>query len=145
MKEVGTILLATDFSKTSIAAFAAARGVAERYGARIVVVHVDECCSVPLVVDYNAVAPAGLHQQQLEHAERQLDRLAAEQLAGLEVERQVAQGIAHLEIVRLAGEHDADLIVMATHGRGFISHALMGSTTERVLRRASCPVLVVRR
>ena len=145
MEEFRTILLATDFSETSLAAFDAARGVAKRYGSRIVVVHVDEWSSVPLAVDYAAVAPVALHEQQLDQAGRQLDRLTAERLAGLEVERVVAQGVAHLEIVRLAGEHEADLIVMATHGRGFISHALMGSTTERVLRRASCPVLVVRR
>jgi nucleotide-binding universal stress UspA family protein len=145
MNEVRTVLLATDFSETSLAAFDAARGVAERYGARIVVVHVDECSSVPLLVDYTAVAPAALHKQQLDQAGRQLERLAGDRLSGLEVERVVAQGVAHLEIVRLADERSADLIVMATHGRGFISHALMGSTTERVLRRANCPVLVVRR
>jgi nucleotide-binding universal stress UspA family protein len=49
-----------------------------------------------------------------------------------------------LEIVRLAKERGADLIVMATHGHGFFTHAFLGSTTDRVLRRASCPVLVVR-
>ena len=63
---------------------------------------------------------------------------------GNDVEVTVADGIAHLEIVRIAEERQVDMIVMATHGRGFISHALMGSTTERVLRRAPCPVLVVR-
>ena len=41
-------------------------------------------------------------------------------------------------------ELEADLIVMTTHGRGFFSHAILGSTTERVVRRAPCPVLVVR-
>jgi nucleotide-binding universal stress UspA family protein len=49
-----------------------------------------------------------------------------------------------MEIVRLAEERQADLVVMATHGRGFISHAILGSTAERVLRRAPCPVLIVR-
>ena len=44
-------------------------------------------------------------------------------------------GVPHAEIVRLATERNVDVIVMATHGRGFISHAMMGSTTERVLRR----------
>ena len=59
----------------------------------------------------------------------------------LEVTTRCAQGSAAQCILESAGE--ADLIVMATHGRGFISHAVMGSTTERVLRRAPCPVLVV--
>ena len=44
----------------------------------------------------------------------------------------------------IAEERGVDLIVIATHGRGFISHALFGSTTERVVRRALCPVLTVR-
>lgn len=56
----------------------------------------------------------------------------------------VPLGIPHVEIAHLADECGADVIVMATHGRGFISHALLGSTTERVLRQAPCPVLVVR-
>jgi nucleotide-binding universal stress UspA family protein len=60
------------------------------------------------------------------------------------VEPLVAMGTPHVEIVRLAEEQGADLIVIATHGRGFISHAILGSTAERVLRRSPCPVLVVR-
>jgi nucleotide-binding universal stress UspA family protein len=55
----------------------------------------------------------------------------------------VGLGVPHLEIVRAAEERHADLVVMATHGRGFFSHAFLGSTTERVIRRAPCPVLVV--
>ena len=83
-----------------------------------------------------------------EQASRTRDR--AKQFAddnfgdGFDVSVEVAFGTPHVEIVRLADEHDADLIVMATHGRGFISHAILGSTTERVLRRANCPVFVVR-
>ena len=65
-------------------------------------------------------------------------------LKHVEAEPLVAFGIPHKEIVDLAGKRSVDLIVMATHGRGFITHALFGSTTERVLRRAPCPVLTVR-
>jgi nucleotide-binding universal stress UspA family protein len=46
--------------------------------------------------------------------------------------------------VKFAEDNAIDLIVMATHGRGFFSHAILGSTTERVVRRATCPVLTVR-
>ena len=78
------------------------------------------------------------------------ERLAAllgeltERDAGVDVEPVVAMGTPHVEIVRIAEERDVDLIVMATHGRGFISHAILGSTAERVLRRAPCPLLVIR-
>ena len=57
---------------------------------------------------------------------------------------EVRSGTPHTEIVGLAEELRVDLIVMATHGRGFISQAILGSTTDRVLRHAPCPVLIVR-
>jgi len=53
-------------------------------------------------------------------------------------------GGPYVEIVRYAKERDIDLIVMGTHGRGFVAHMLMGSVTEKVVRRAPCPVLTVR-
>ena len=75
-----------------------------------------------------------------------LAELVDQRFAGrAEVVTEVPRGSPHIEIVRLAEERGADLIVMATHGRGFISHAILGSTTERVVRRAPCPVLVIRR
>jgi nucleotide-binding universal stress UspA family protein len=50
----------------------------------------------------------------------------------------------YVEIVRYAKERDIDLIVMGTHGRGFVAHMLMGSVAEKVVRRSPCPVLTVR-
>jgi nucleotide-binding universal stress UspA family protein len=85
-----------------------------------------------------------IRQRQVESAKRQLAEFVETHLGGADdVDLEVALGVPHVEIVRLATERDVDMIVMATHGRGFISHAMMGSTTERVLRRAPCPVLVV--
>ena len=53
-------------------------------------------------------------------------------------------GGPYVEIVRYAQESDIDLIVMGTHGRGFVAHMLMGSVAEKVVRRSPCPVLTVR-
>ena len=50
----------------------------------------------------------------------------------------------YAEILLYAGEHDIDLIVMGTHGRGAVAHLIMGSVAERVVRTAPCPVLTVR-
>ena len=77
---------------------------------------------------------------------QKMDALSSQaNLGGYEsVDRTVVVGTPHVEIVRLAEERNVDLVVMATHGRGFISHAILGSTTERVLRRAPCPILIVR-
>ena len=53
-------------------------------------------------------------------------------------------GTPFVEIIRYAREHEIDLIVMGTHGRGLIAHVLMGSVAEKVVRKAPCPVLTVR-
>ncbi|HXV75488.1 MAG TPA: universal stress protein [Candidatus Polarisedimenticolaceae bacterium] len=143
MYDIRTILLTTDFSDTSRRALDPARAVARRFGARIVLVYVEEDRLPPLVVEYMAVGVEDVLNQQVEQSRKRLEEFAADHLAGIDgLELVVGVGTPHVEIVRLAQEHAADLIVMATHGRGVISHALMGSTTERVLRRAPCPVLV---
>jgi len=145
VNDLRTILLTTDFSETSIRACAPAAGLAGKYGARILIVHVEDDRVSPLLVEYMAVGLEGLRRQQTEQSKQQLAEFAARYLGPeAEFELEVVLGVPHVEIVRLATERDVDLIVMATHGRGFISHAIMGSTTERVLRRAPCPVLVVR-
>jgi nucleotide-binding universal stress UspA family protein len=144
MEELRSILLTTDFSETSAEAFAAATGLAAKFGARITVVHVEDDRVSPLLVEYMAVGLESIRQRQVENAKRQLAEFVAKHLVSdAEYDLEVSLGVPHAEIVRLATERDVDLIVMATHGRGFISHAMMGSTTERVLRRAPCPVLVV--
>ncbi len=142
MGGIRTILVTTDFSETSKAALPWARDVAGKFGARLLVAHVHEDRMPPFVVEYGQTAFAELLDRQRKQAEELLST-AARELGG-SAEALVADGVPHVEIVRLAEERKVDLIVMATHGRGFISHALMGSTTERVIRRAPCPVLVVR-
>ena len=145
MQRIERILLTTDFSETSKRAFAPAVMLARKFGAAILLTYVEEDRLPPLVVEYMAVGVDEILGQQMDRATERLGESVAE-LAG-EVERVeplVAMGTPSVEIVRLAEEHDVDLIVIATHGRGFISHAILGSTAERVLRRAPCPVLIVR-
>ena len=80
-----------------------------------------------------------------EMAEKQLDNIIAERVPkGMRCERVVLFGKPFVEILRYAKEQNADMIVMATHGRGAISHLLMGSTAEKVVRKAPCPVLTVK-
>lgn len=145
MKEIRTILVTTDFSETSAKAFEAASALAERYDAGLTVLHVEDDRFPPLVVEYMAVGLEDIRQRQQEHSRKSLEEFVARHLGdSKDVTLEVALGVPHVEIVRLAEEREVDLIVMATHGRGFISHTIMGSTTERVLRRTPCPVLVVR-
>jgi len=145
MDRIRTILLTTDFSDTSRKAFAPAVTLARTFGAKILLTYVEEDRLPPLVVEYMAVGVEEILSQQMDRASERLGETVKELAGEVEqVEPVVAMGTPHVEIVRLAEERGADLIVMATHGRGFISHAILGSTAERVLRRAPCPVLIVR-
>ena len=60
------------------------------------------------------------------------------------MQEHVIQGKPSNEIIRFASENQVDMIVLGTHGKGMLDQALFGSTTERVVRRAPCPVLTVR-
>jgi nucleotide-binding universal stress UspA family protein len=145
VEEFSTILLTTDFSDTSRRAFGPALTLARKFGAKLLVVYVEEDRLPPMVIEYMAVGMDDLMDQQRTRADERLKEFVRTHLGEhADVEAVVAMGTPHVEIVRLAEERKADLIVIATHGRGFISHAIMGSTSERVLRRASCPVMVVR-
>ncbi len=76
-------------------------------------------------------------------AEVQLGALAST-APEVKAEILVTRGVPFLEIVRVTAERKADLIVMGTHGRTGLAHALMGSVAEKVVRMAACPVLTVR-
>ncbi|HKQ62609.1 MAG TPA: universal stress protein [Candidatus Polarisedimenticolaceae bacterium] len=143
--QLRTILVTTDFSDTSRKALGPALELAKTFGSQLIVAYVEEDRLPPLVLEYAAVdlAEVQLHQERL--AAERLREFVQQEIGGaVPCEALIGAGTPHAEIVRLATERKADLIVMATHGRGFISHAILGSTTERVLRRAPCPVLVVR-
>lgn len=144
MTQFRTILLTTDFSKTSLGAVEPARLLARTFGARVIVAHVGATLVPDFQVQSYAVDLEEIQKAANAAARRELERFAAAHFPGEEVELALPIGIPHVEIVRLAEERGADLIVMGTHGRGFISHAILGSTTERVLRHAPCPVLAIR-
>ena len=144
--EIRTILVPTDFSVIANDAFRSAGMLALRFGARIIAVHVQEDTVSRLIDDYPSVDElrkvGELHRKQ---ARRRLEGVVARHLPeGIGVELRVPLGTPHVEISRLAERKEVDVIVMATHGRGFISHLLLGSTTEQVIKRSPCPVFVVR-
>jgi nucleotide-binding universal stress UspA family protein len=132
------LLCPYDFSDTARAALRAALGLAERFGAKLALVHVVEPVAVP---DYPFVLR--IDEEQLR---RRLDEDARKSLPaepGPARELLIRSGIAPLEIVRAAEEAGADLVVLGTHGRTGIAHALLGSVTERVVRMSPVPVLTV--
>ncbi len=138
MLALQTILHPTDFSDRSDYAFRLACSLARDYNAHLVIVHV----LAPPVIGYGeGVIPPEPDLMRAE-ARHQLASLAAP--SELRVERQVIEGDPVTEILQVADEVDADLIVMGTHGRTGMGRFFMGSIAEQVLRRASCPVLTLK-
>ena len=95
--------------------------------------------------DLDRAASAGTAEV-MELGRTRLEQFCAEHLADLDPPAitNVVLGRPFLEIVGYAEENEIDLIVMGTHGRGAIAHVLLGSTTEKVIRKAPCAVLTVR-
>jgi nucleotide-binding universal stress UspA family protein len=147
--EMKRILVPTDFSENAGQAFLHAAATARWTGAELIVLHV-----VEKFMDHSLVysdmwpfqKPVRQYYEELEA--RIADRLQRDvrSTVGSDVTFRVvvSTGSPAPEIVLAAEREVVDLIVIATHGRGGIAQALLGSTTERVLRRAPCPVLVIR-
>jgi nucleotide-binding universal stress UspA family protein len=137
------ILAPTDFSAPSERAVAAAAHLARAFGARLTILHVLES-------DFESAALAyGFRPMLAEYIEKteqaaveQLDAAAAA-MKDLDVSILVTRGTASMEVVRTAREEGCDVIVIGTHGQSALRHMLFGSTAERVLRKAPCPVLAV--
>ena len=138
-----TILVPTDLSQPSMDAVRHAATLADHVGARMVLTYVMEDKLPAMILAHSSETEEQLLERHREHARKALNDVATDILQGREVECVVRQGVDHAEIVALAQEIDAGLIVMGMHGHGFLVHALAGSTTERVLHHAPCPVLVV--
>jgi nucleotide-binding universal stress UspA family protein len=141
------ILAPTDFSRHSNHAIRYAAELARQFGATLVLLHI--------VTDdvLQDISKTHIPPHPVDKVFEDLTQEAREQYArcvmqdvkdGLDVKFLVLSGDPPLQIVDTAERRGVDLIVMATHGRGGLSHALMGSVTEKVVRKAACPVLSLR-
>ena len=148
------VVLAIDGSKEASRAAEAAVELCEKTGSELHVVHVGEDFYLTAVTDLDMVAQTWVAQEYAE-SETNFEQIAREVLDA-EVEKVEAAGgtvaQAHLrvgradaEIVDLAEEIEAGLVVLGSRGLGGVKRALMGSVSYSVVRHAHCPVLVVRR
>jgi nucleotide-binding universal stress UspA family protein len=139
------LLVPTDFSDSARQAFRYGLSFAKEYQAELVLLHVVENLTVGYASDLFPVPMAEVFQEISGYAKAELAKLAEEaRQRGVRVSELVVQGKPSAEIIRHAAENDVDIIVLGTHGKGMLDQALFGSTTERVVRRAPCPVLSVR-
>ena len=144
--EIKTILVPTDFSEYAEHAYNWALGLAADCKAKIVLFHAAATMShlaFPESVYYPDLAR--MERELIADAEKRVGEFASKKgTRPVPVETRVTVGEAVWEICRMAEKEHVDLIIMGSHGRTGLSHIVLGSVAERVVRHASCPVLVAR-
>jgi len=141
--EFSRMLCPVDFSDPSRAALESALMLARWYRSTVHVPYVVQIALPP--APFSTGSPLTLTPAQRDDALAHLAGFVAECAPGdVPVEPSVHIGSPVAEILRMARDLPADLIVLGTHGRGGFEHLLMGSITERVLRKAACPVFTIR-
>jgi nucleotide-binding universal stress UspA family protein len=146
MIALSNILYPTDFSDVSLNAMKYAKAFARQFDATLHCLHiVDEAYNYWLSLGPDGV-PMGPDPEEITaSANQKLKEFDAEHLA--DVGKRVVtvlRGHPFVEIIQYARRESIDLIVLGTHGRGAIAHALVGSVAEKVVRKAPCPVLTCR-
>ena len=138
------ILVPTDFSDLSQQALEFALSLADRFRAKLYLIHVWELPMTGSLLPPEPYPESVLTEEQTageEHLTKVTNELKA---SGFDVEPVFVFGKSYMEIVKAATDFDVDLIVIASHGRSGISHLLLGSVAEKVVRLAPCPVFTVK-
>jgi universal stress protein A len=140
------IVVPVDFSESGRRAISYAAALARRLGASVHLIHVlPESTVVNGPLEFYTVDRSALRERMHQDARSRLAAIAA----GLEhdtnqIITEVRTGPTTHSINQAVVDYGADLVIMGTHGRSGLSHLLLGSVAEGVIRTASCPVLVVR-
>lgn len=142
--DIKCILVPTDYSEDAKAALEAAIEFSKVFGAKIVLVHAYHI-ETPAVYGGNFVAPQDILEPVREAAQSSMEQLIKELTArGVEVESRVVMEYPSHAILDEANKLPADMIVMGTRGLTGIKHVLVGSTAERIVRLAACPVVTIK-
>lgn len=139
------ILVPLDFSENARKALRYAEAFARQFGARITLLHVVEPMIYPADSGFVPVETHSWEGALVKETQTRLEAVAREAIGpGVDVETVVVTGNAFMEIAELARARQIDLLIITTHGYTGLKHLLLGSTAERVVRHAPCPVMVVR-
>lgn len=145
MKPFDRILTAVDFSENSDYAFEYALMLSKQFNAELTVVHV-----INEPVDLRGFYVPHISFEQLEKeieegAIKMMEKFCQSRMGAFSnYKTSIITGIPYEAIIKRATETDANLIVLGTHGRTGLDHLIFGSTAERIVRSASCPVLTIR-
>ena len=138
------ILVPIDFSSYSKHALKYAVSFAKQFSAELLLVYVVEPTIYPADFSFGQIGVPNIEKELRTRGAAELNKLVETQVKGqVKAQTLVSTGKPFIEILRLAKEENIDLIIIATHGHTGVEHILFGSTAEKVVRKAPCPVLVV--
>lgn len=143
--KVERILFPTDFSEGSFHALPYAVDLTKNYNAKLYILHIIYDITKATESHIPHISADELYKELNEWAMKEIDSCCIEEIRTLpNVEKRVVKGIPYEEILSFASQNEIDMIVMGTYGRAGFERFIFGSTAEKVVRRAPCPVLTVR-
>ena len=143
--EIKKVLVPIDFSDYSKAALRYAVSFAKMFKAEMILVYVVEPVIYPPDFSMGQIAIPSVNTEWDVKAKEELNKLASNEIPKeIKVTTLIKTGKPFLEIIDTAAELDTDIIIIATHGHTGVEHILFGSTAEKVVRKAPCPVLTLR-
>lgn len=144
MKNVDKILLATDFSKASEPACKYAIGMAKRFDAKLLVLHVINELDFPIVGLFPDHYIEAHIKETAAGSSKMMSEFCSRNFKDFEnFESLILTGIPFKKIINAAECEDVSFIVVGTHGRTGFEHVIMGSNAEKIVRMAKCPVMTV--
>ena len=139
------VLVPIDFSDYSKSALKYAVNFAKSFGADMTLIYVVEPIIYPPDFSMGQIAIPTISTEWDDRAREELEKLAKSEIpAEVKVKTIIKTGKPFVEIIETAAEEDIDIIIIATHGHSAVEHILFGSTAEKVVRKAPCPVLTLR-
>jgi nucleotide-binding universal stress UspA family protein len=139
------IVVPQDFSDYSMHALKYAVTFAELFKSELIILHVVEPIVYPADFSFGQVSIPAMEEEIRKRSEEELNELVAKEIpSSIKVTSIIKVGKPFIEIIEVAKSENADLIVISSHGRTGMDHVLFGSTADKVVRKAPCPVLTVR-
>jgi len=139
------IVVPQDFSDYSLHALKYAVTLAGLFNSELIILHVVEPIVYPADFSFGQVSIPAMEEEIRKHSEEQLNELVTKEIpSSIKVTSIIKVGKPFIEIIEVAKTENADLIVISSHGRTGMDHVLFGSTADKVVRKAPCPVLTVR-
>jgi universal stress protein A len=142
---INKVLVPIDFSDYSKNALKYAVNFAKHFNAEMILIYVVEPIIYPSDFSMGQIAVPTINMEMDKRASEELEKLANKEISkDLRVKTLVKTGKPFIEIIETASQENVDIVIISTHGHSGVEHILFGSTAEKVVRKAPCPVLTIR-